>query len=268
MTTAFPTSSPLVGFSGRGILFTDLDGTLLDFESYRPSPAACELVVALARDGILTVPVTSKTAAEVLEIMTDLQVAPIAVVEGGAVLLHEDGSSRIMGLHRERLVAVLHELRDEGWPVRGFSDMTANEVADLTGLEHDAASRAMERSASEPFVIGPTVQAKEDDLRRRAAELGAAVTRGGRFWHLIGAGVNKGTGICAVLDTLELPYRPTTGAVGDAWNDLAMLERVDHGYFLGGRVPRSQLPERVRCIAADGPGGFVAAAGEFRTACT
>jgi predicted mannosyl-3-phosphoglycerate phosphatase (HAD superfamily) len=61
-------------------LFTDLDGTLLDFDSYRPSQTAQNLVDGMAQDGILTVPVTSKTAAEVVEITGSTRLAPIAVV--------------------------------------------------------------------------------------------------------------------------------------------------------------------------------------------
>jgi len=267
VTVTRPISVIHVGFSVRGILFTDLDGTLLDFDSYRPSRAARDLLDELARDGILTVPVTSKTAAEVKEVVGDVRLAPIAVVEGGAVLLLEDGSTRIVGSHREQLIDVLRSLREEGWPVRGFSDMTADEVADLTGLSRAGARRAMERLASEPFLIVRPLPSKVNDLNRRACELGAEVTRGGRFWHLIGRGVDKGSGVNTVLETLTCGRRTVTGAVGDAWNDLPMLERVDHGYFLGHRVPVSQLPSRVRRISEDGPGGFVEAARDFRATC-
>lgn len=254
-------------WTGHGVLFTDLDGTLLDFDTYRPSQAACAAVEDLSRCGILTVPVTSKTAAEVVEVFNVVRLAPIAVVEGGAVLLLEGGSTKILGSDRERMVGVLRALRDQGWALRGFSDMPTDEIADLTGLAPDAACRAMDRLASEPFVITSSVRANVEELRRRAAELGAAVTRGGRFWHLTAHGIDKGTGVDAVLEALESGAWRTTGAVGDAWNDLPMLARVAFPYFLGSRVPAAELPTRVHRIPEEGPDGFVKAALDFRVAC-
>jgi mannosyl-3-phosphoglycerate phosphatase len=262
-----PAVPPRASLSHRGILFTDLDGTLLDFDSYRPSQTAQNLVDGMAQDGILTVPVTSKTAAEVVEITGSTRLAPIAVVEGGAVLLLEDGSTTIIGSRREALIDVLRALRDDGWDVRGFSDMTTGELADLTGLDHAAARRAMERSASEPFLIAPPVPPDVDKLHRRASELGAGITRGGRFWHLIGHGIDKGSGVRIALETIGRDRPTTTGAVGDAWNDVPMLECVDYPYFLGTRVPPAQLPPGVHRISEEGPGGFVIAARAFRTVC-
>ncbi len=267
MTTGRPITPFSIPFTGRGILFTDLDGTLLDFDSYRPSRAARAAVGQLAREGILTISVTSKTAAEVREVADAVRLGPIAVVEGGAVLLLEDGSTRIVGSDRDQLVHVLRTLRAQGWALRGFSDMTTEEVAELTGLEPGAARRAMERCASEPFVIAPPIPGDLDELEVRAAELGAGVTRGGRFWHLIGRGVDKGSGIDAVLEVLTIDTRGPTGAVGDAWNDLPMLARVDFPYFLGSRVSPAELPSRVRRIPEEGPDGFVKAALDFRMAC-
>jgi mannosyl-3-phosphoglycerate phosphatase len=267
VTVARPAAQPRQPIPERGILFTDLDGTLLDFDSYRPSHTALALVDQMARDGILTVPVTSKTAAEVVEVTEGVRLAPIAVVEGGGVLLLEDGSTTLVGPRRETLVDVLRELRGDGWDVRGFSDMTVNELAELTGLERSAARRAMDRSASEPFVIVSPVPTRVEELHRRASELGAGVTRGGRFWHLTGPGVDKGSGVHTALEMLGRGRGTPTGAVGDAWNDVSMLERVDYPYFLGSRVPPAELPPGVHRISEEGPAGFVTAARAFRIVC-
>jgi predicted mannosyl-3-phosphoglycerate phosphatase (HAD superfamily) len=45
--------------SANGIVFTDLDGTLLDFRTYHPSPPAVALLRALAKLRILVIPVSS-----------------------------------------------------------------------------------------------------------------------------------------------------------------------------------------------------------------
>lgn len=251
-----------------GILFTDLDGTLLDHDTYRTSSEALRLVAELAAAGIWTVPVTSKTAAEVEELERTGAFAPMAVAEGGAVVLDSQRRSRVVGRPRCELTRVLVQLRDEGWRVRGMSEMSVDEVGDRTGLSSDAARRAMERMASEPFVLeSPHGEPWESSLRRRAHELGAELSRGGRFWHLTGRNVDKGTGVAAVVERIDPERQLVTGAIGDAWNDLPMLAAVDLGFVLGAAVDDSDLPPGVRRIEVTGPAGFSLAARCFRERC-
>jgi mannosyl-3-phosphoglycerate phosphatase len=248
----------------RAVLFTDLDGTLLDFDTYQPSNQALDVVAELAQTGIVTIPVTSKTAAEVSHLARAAAFPGVGVVEGGAVILLPAGTTDVVGTAREELVEVLRVLQGEGWPFRGFSDMTVDEVGGRTGLSADDARRAMDRLASEPCVATRRLPSSFDTLARRVGELNAAITRGGRFWHLLGSGIDKGRAVSEALSRLDLPGRVTTGGVGDAWNDLAMLERVDRGYLLGGIVGSAEVPKRVRRIVDSGPGGFVQAARDFQ----
>ena len=50
-----------------------------------------------------------------------------------------------------RLRKALDDLKKEGFDVRGFGDMSAGEISDLTGLAPDAAALAMEREFDEVF---------------------------------------------------------------------------------------------------------------------
>ena len=84
---AFPGSEP-----PAGIVFTDLDGTLLDFHSYSPSPEAVEELRAMRRLNLLVIPVSSKTAEEIRPLMQSLPLTGPAIAEGGAVLLAADGA--------------------------------------------------------------------------------------------------------------------------------------------------------------------------------
>ena len=83
--------------------------------------------------------------------------------------------------------------------IRGFGDWSIDEIAARTGLPPDNAELAGQREFSEPFVPGPG--ANMDALRALAAEHGLKITRGGRFYHLIGAGQDKGA---AVRTTREI----------------------------------------------------------------
>lgn len=242
------------------MLFTDLDGTLLDFITYRPSPEAAAALVALQRRGVAVVPVSSKTAAEVKPLMAELGLHGPAVTEGGAVILDVKGIEQLIGLPREALGEVLRLLQARSLPLRGMSEMSAEDVSRLTGLTTAAAVRAMSRSGSEPFVtLRDLTPAELATLEEGAREHGAATSRGGRFWHLLGEGADKGTAVDVLLE--EWPGgRPTaSAAVGDAWNDLPMLERVDQAFLLGESVEPAVVPAGVTRIAETGPPGFVAA---------
>ena len=248
--------------TARALLFTDLDGTLLDFQTYFPSAEAVEALGILAGLQVLVVPVSSKTTAEVRPLMVDLELAGFAVTEGGAVL-ETPSESRIVGLERDRLRSRLASLRDEGWPVRGMSEMTVAEVVDLTGLAPEGAEGAMKRMASEPFVTTRELTADEArSLSRSASALGASLTRGGRFWHLMGDGVDKAAGVRQLRDELGIGDEVASAAVGDAWNDLSMLRAVDHGFLLGNAVSKEWVPDNVTRFEEIGPKGFVRAVDE------
>src|SRR5690606_35625212 len=79
--------------------------------------------------------------------------------------------------------------------VRGFGDMTAEEVADLTGLSVGDARAARAREYSESFVLHSGDLA---DLQRELRRQGLHAVRGGRFLTASGRH-DKGTAVRAYL---------------------------------------------------------------------
>lgn len=141
-----------------------------------------------------------------------------------------------------------------------MSEMSVDEVCRRTELTPDAARRATERLASEPFVVtGGRSDASIERLDAVVAPHGAAVTRGGRFWHLIGRAIDKRAGVAGVCAHYGLEIDSGTAAVGDAWNDLAMLDAVEVGVLLGHAVADEDLPRGVIRVPTPGPTGFVRA---------
>lgn len=248
----------------RGVIFTDLDGTLVDFHTYLPSPPAVALLHQLEAAQILVIPVSSKTSAEVRPLMKELELSGPAVLEGGPVIVREDGSESVTGPCRADLVDVLHQLQDRGWGVRGMSEMSVGEVMELTGLGDAAARRAMTRSASEPFMMADNPPPPGTaDIEEVIAELGASLARGGRFWHLLGRGVDKAAGVRSVLAMIHTGDRFGTAAIGDAWNDLPMLEEAEIGVLLGDAVEPEAVPSGVTRLERTGPPGFIDAVGRI-----
>ena len=221
----------------RLIIFTDLDGTLLDHDSYSVDGARHALE-RIRRQGIPLVFTTSKTRAEVEELLAALSLSqPFIVENGGGLFFPSDFPSLDLsalepsGPYRALRFGMPYsfirrfvEIHGPACGVRGFGDMEAEEVAALTGLSLSQANLAKKREFTEPFVCDGCF----DAFRILARSGGLSVTRGGRFYHLMGSGQDKGL---AVRETVKI-WRGGQGPVvtiglGDSPNDESLLANVD-----------------------------------------
>lgn len=206
------------------VIFTDLDGTLLDHDSYS-FDAAKPALDELRRRGIPLVIVTSKTRAEVSRLREEIGVAGDDIVENGA-------RSR----DYEWLCRELNEASSAtGVRIRGFHQMTAEEISRVAGLPVETARLAARRENSEPFEIADADNASAllSELERR----GLRWTRGGRFHHVFEHG-GKGE---AVEETMRRYPGAASVGLGDAPNDIGFLQNV--GYAV---IVRSANLERMR----------------------
>lgn len=219
------------------LVASDLDGTLLDEESYDFSPARPALE-ALGRSGAELVLASSKTREEMEPLAREIGLAPALIAEnGGAVFVpgRAGGYEPLFeGIEREVLVRNLAAIgRELAVSPRGFSALSVEEVADLTGLAPEAAARAQRRRHDEPFLLAEAVSPAL--LNAAAERRGLRVTRGGRFLHLTGD-TDKGEALRRLLAHLaDRGRRFATVGLGDAANDLPLLRAVDRPIV----VPRS-----------------------------
>lgn len=208
-------------------VFSDLDGTLLDHETYSFA-AARPALERLAARRIPLILATSKTAAEVAVLHRDLGLGDWpAIVENGAGIYRpgsgaEDDSA--YAALRASLDALPADLR-AGFT--GFGDMTDADVARLTGLSPEAAELARRRQHSEPGLWQGSEDAREAFLAA-LADRGIAARSGGRFLTL-SHGRTKADGLREVA--AELGVRRTL-AMGDAPNDVDMLQAADIGVIV------------------------------------
>jgi mannosyl-3-phosphoglycerate phosphatase family protein len=110
---------------------------------------------------------------------------------------------------------------------RGFSAMTAEELAELTGLTVKQAEKAKHRHYSEPIHWLGNDKQKDQFIERLRAQ-GAHVIAGGRFLHVSG-GESKGIAIEWLSQFIrnEIAGDWLTVALGDGENDISMLEQAD-----------------------------------------
>lgn len=232
----------------RYLVFTDLDGCLLDSHTYS-FEAARPALERLQTNHIPVILVSSKTRAEIEPLRQQLNhQGPFIVENGGAVFVPSDTFD--FPLERARRRAAYHViefgtpyamLRDVlkqieeivGTPLIGFGDLSIDDIMELTGLPREAALRAKLREYDEPyFVQGPATIVTE--VGRQIIARGLHWTKGGRFFHLTGLN-NKGQAALQLLHCYKrqwnLDGQPSdveTVGIGDSLNDLPLLLAVDH----------------------------------------
>lgn len=262
--------------SKRLLVFTDLDGTLLDHHDY--SHAAADAMLAeLARMNVPVVPATSKTVAEMLVIREELDNHhPFIIENGAAVYIPEDyfaicpADTVIINGFRVKsftepvqywysLVTAMQ--KEYAGCFTTFQQAGIEGIMKLTGLDADSAKRAAQRHFSEPVSWQGTAQQKESFIKQLEAR-GARILQGGRFMHVSGD-CDKGR----ALRWLTAQYRVNepgseivSVAAGDSQNDIAMLEAADIALLV--RSPVNEMPVLERqqhCIrsSAYGPEGWV-----------
>jgi mannosyl-3-phosphoglycerate phosphatase len=267
----------------RVVVFTDLDGTLLDAETYSFDEAR-PVLEELRRREIPLVACTSKTAAETRHFLRRLELpeAPYIVESGAGVYLPEGSVEGIgaLGEPRDgcRLVRLgagyaevlqgMAEIRAHtGGAVRGFHDMTADEIARETGLPAELAALAKGREFDEPFRLLRDQEGWPSELEALAVRRGLCLTKGGRYWHLHGD-TDKGRAVELVKSLYRNQWgRVATIGAGDSAMDLPMLESVDIPVIVAkpGGAYDPVLMERTQTpvlSGAAGPAGWSRGVGE------
>ncbi|MFO7984594.1 MAG: HAD-IIB family hydrolase [Desulfatiglandaceae bacterium] len=237
------------------MVFTDLDGTLLDSDTYEWKAAAPALALCRATR-IPVILISSKTRAEMEPLRKRLGLSgPFVSENGGGVFLPKEtftlppegaadakalaltkphdgaGISDLweipLGVPYKDLVKALREMRKVlACPVKGFSDMGIEEISQLTGLNLEEARLAQLREYDEPFMVTDDPTALSP-LVRAAEEKGLKVTRGGRFYHLQGNN-DKGEAMTRILALYTTRYGSVRSmALGDSQNDFSMLQQAD-----------------------------------------
>ena len=239
------------------VIFTDLDGTLLDAQTYSFDAArpALERIRALRIPLVLA---SSKTRVE-MEIWRERlgNRDPFIVENGGAAIL--EGETVVFGDPYPDLVAALRAAAAEsGCAIRAFHQMDDGEVSALTGLPLDDARRARAREYDEPFQI---LAGEPEQLQAAIERRGKRWTAGGRFYHIMG-GNDKGKAVRAIADWYRRRNAgERTVAIGDSWNDVPMLQAADTAIVL----PSAQAERMLAAVAGArpapeaGPAGWNAA---------
>ena len=256
------------------VIFTDLDGTLLDHDTYEWEAAKPALVLCRQYQ-IPIIAVSSKTRAEIELLQQKLDIsAPFISENGGGIFfpkLHypERPAGAVseetlwkwsLGPAYDVLVDALKEIRDDlGWVIRGFSEMTPEEISSRTGLDLETSRLAASREYDEPFIIVDPIVKDIEFLEKAAEKRGLQITAGGRFYHIHGK-KDKGDAVKRVILWYKRSHpNMITIALGDSPSDFSMFEKVNYPVLVGSAVQFPSLVERIpglKITEQQGPEGW------------
>jgi mannosyl-3-phosphoglycerate phosphatase len=259
----------------KRLVFSDLDGSLLDHYSYSYA-AAKPQIEALEQAGIPLILVSSKTRAEILTLRKELANRHPFIVENGAAVFiptHYFTQQPANTTEREgywvwelapprsQWLAILEDLANEfSGCFDSFDRAGVAGIMSMTGLSEQQAVAANQREYSEPvrWLASPEQEAQ---FVQRLQEAGATVARGGRFISVSGR-CDKGSALTRLRGHYPLAAGQTVIddlAIGDSANDTPMLEVA--GTALVVRSPVHDYPSLTRSqrvIYSDscGPAGW------------
>ena len=210
------------------LIFTDLDGTLLDHNTYSTEDAK-EMLDYIKLNNIPLIIVTSKTKEEILKLRKQLDINYPFIVENGAgIFLPEDKDFKQinMGKTYSEVLYFLNQYK-EIFNIKSFFDMNNKVISSLTGLNTENSILAKNRDFTEPFIIKHESDIKK--LRKESLKEGFDVVKGGRFYHLITQGQDKARAVLKLKNLYEEKFNKKfkTIALGDGENDKTMLDISD-----------------------------------------
>lgn len=260
------------------VIFSDLDGTLLNRGEYR-FDAAEPALTELRNRNIPLVLVSSKTAPEMRLLTGALNnTDPFACENGSLIMMPTERMDELgvavdqrmisdgyyynyRGIDREQILQVLNDLKPD-YHFTGFAWMTDEEIAQATGLSLEMAQLAGQRKSSEPILwrddpenVGAFTEAVTRNKLR--------VIQGGRFYHVLGQ-CDKGDAVASLLPCYEHLYKtkPHCVVLGDSPNDVPMLALADTAILMprenGEYLEHEALANAVRA-PKPGPEGWSAA---------
>lgn len=247
----------VLGLAVHWVIFSDMDGTFIDHDTYSYEEAlpAFELM----RDaGVPLVFTTSKTRAEIDAFQDRLDIhEPFISENGGAIFVprgyfdfeydwdFEMGKYRVIELgtpYRELRNALIEAREAVDCDAIGFGDMSAEEVAGDTGLDQESAELAKRRDYDEPFKVDCPPE-RADQLVELLRARGLTVTRGGRYYHVMGDN-DKGRAVRILTNVYKRQWPDLrTMGLGDSLNDEPLLRAVDYPVLV--QKPDDEYDENV-----------------------
>ena len=234
------------------IIFTDLDGTLLDHRTYTYEPAL-EALSVIKSHQIPLILTSSKTKAEIERIQSKLTLKDPFIFENGSGVFYNNQVVSF-GMH-------LNQIHDKIIPLQKtfnfncYSLLPLDQAIQHTGLPEKEAKLSQQRQFSEP-IIWLDDEEKKIDFIQIIHQLGLFAAQGGRFLT-ISSHHDKAKALKWLKNTLEYDYQTefTSIALGDGENDINMIDACEIKILIKNNNEHLQKPDWILSKMC-GPSGW------------
>jgi mannosyl-3-phosphoglycerate phosphatase len=225
------------------IIFTNLDGTLLDQDTYSFEKAA-DTLSKLNRNDIPVVICSGKNRREIESWREKLSnTHPFISENGGGIfipkeyfpfkILYQQQSKKYFIIKLGSNEGIIHGVMNnlsKRFTIQSFLDMTEEEIAKDANLPLSQAKLAKKREYSIPFKILDYTQ--KNDILREIENHNLRYIIGKRYYHL-NSNTDKGQATKTLIYLFKKKYEKlVTVGIGNSENDFSMLDAVDKPYVV------------------------------------
>ena len=265
----------------KKLLFTDLDGTLLDLHTYSAEQVK-GAVATLKQQGVSIIFCSSKTWAEQEFYLKELGLdEPVIVENGSGIILPDNSNLQLQGAtntirgkkatvlgqtYSEVVRAIERSAKTLGADFKYYHNQTLEEIAMITGLSEQGAVKAKSRDFSETLFNADRASKTFQLFTEEIESKGFLCMPGSKFITITGGGCDKGKAVQLLINAYR-QYDPAviSYGIGDSRNDQEMLNAVDHAFLV--QKPDLSWAEvdvaGLRKIEGIGPQGWIMVAEEI-----
>ena len=217
------------------LIFTDLDGSLLDKETFK-FDVIKDYFKELVRNGIIIIPNSSKTEAELLDFNEQNNLDLSFITENGSSIhglnkIHQNLPDKII---ISRTIDEIRNIYEENISldlknkITHILELEREKQQEILGLPLDKIKLAIKRDHSIPIKFNGT-ESEKNEFTKILKNSGLTIQTGGRIMNVCD-NVNKSKAMSRALQLIrkELTEEIITIGVGDNENDIEMLKQADY----------------------------------------
>ena len=256
----------------KKLLFTDLDGTLLDLNTYS-SEHVKEYVQRLKEIDITIIFCSSKTWAEQEVYHQELEISAPVIVENGSGIFFPTNTDLkflipLKDIHERKALFLGRDYKEVVQAIEGCSNdmnfkyyhnQSIDQIATITGLSLGASEKAKTRDFSETIFNANRDSLDYKSFESSMQQLGFQCLSGSKYVTITGKESDKGKAVSLLIEAYKEKFGQVESyGIGDSRNDLEMLQAVQVPYLVKkpDNVWADLDAKNLIKIAAIGPAGW------------
>jgi mannosyl-3-phosphoglycerate phosphatase len=236
------------------IIFTDLDGTLLNEENFSYKQIITFIKNLLKSDYFFIFFISSKTKEEMINLRKKMNINVPLIYENGAGIYDLKFCNLIKEPLKKNIVLAKQKIKEIKKKINLFCGLKSNmrfldlmdikELKRILGLHLDEIQFAIDRKFSRLFLF----DGEESNLKNQAKEHGLSINKGGRVYS-ISDNFTKADAFNFIKKKIKKNYPHCNFiGLGDSENDKKLLEAVDLACIIKNKNKKLKLNKKTNFI--------------------